>query len=317
MSQCPICSDGCDPTPSQEFSGDCFNRCRYARLLHLDDYITGNPVCAERVYNAIFSDLLAHRDSNKDRRYYWDDRDDTASKVINGVLSVNAAVLMKGYPEWALDRYDFVLMNLYRLFNGDPIPEEVHYVDILGLRRACLVERMGEEPSSVMRSMVGIGYLAESVDGTFVFTQKAWDRLNELIQHNEGSRMAFIALGYDGTADIRRAIKDAISEAGYVPVVMDETQHNNQIVPEMFDYIKRCRFLVMDMTYPNHGAYYEAGLARGMGKQTILTCKADAMHSRDKKTRPHFDVAQQSTVVWADLDELRSKLADRIRMTID
>ena len=43
----------------------------------------------------------------------------------------------------------------------------------------------------------------------------------------------------------------------------------------------------------------------------------DKERFHDEKTRPHFDIAQQSMVLWDDLMDLYDKLAIRMLRTID
>ena len=78
----------------------------------------------------------------------------------------------------------------------------------------------------------------------------------------------------EGSQPIREGFRTAIETCGYFPCIIDEVEHNGQIVPEIFYEIGRSRFLVADVTYPNYGAYYEAGYAQGMiakGIQSTLS----------------------------------------------
>ena len=75
-----------------------------------------------------------------------------------------------------------------------------------------------------------------------------------------------------GTNATREAIRAGIIEAGYSPEFIDEIIHNHQIVPEMLRLIRESRFLILDITDPNYGAYYEAGYALGLGKEVIISC---------------------------------------------
>jgi nucleoside 2-deoxyribosyltransferase len=52
------------------------------------------------------------------------------------------------------------------------------------------------------------------------------------------------------------------------------------------------------------GVYFEAGFARGLGKQVIHTCRDDAPSRR----RLHFDVEQISTIFWRASDAGASRL---------
>lgn len=142
-----------------------------------------------------------------------------------------------------------------------------------------------------------------------------WARVDELQKNlNEKSKTAFVAMKFcDDTKPLREAIKAGIINAGFKPIVMDELEHNNQIVPEMLYQIKQARFLVVDESDCNLGAYYEAGYAAGMGKPVIHIC--NKMRFNDAA---HFDVRQVNTIMWTsdDLDDLSKRLAKRIEATV-
>ena len=319
MSECPICDKRCQLDFIAKYDGECSNNCRFTRILNIsDEIISMEGVEGQKIHNMVFADLVAHRRSERmDRRYYWNKNSDDCFSYEGSMAYINVATLMKNYPEWMLDRYDMVLLNAYHLHKGFPFntgfdgDSEERLTMMTDEDKSCFVLS-----NSILDAMVELGYFTKN-NNVLYFTQKSWTRIAELIQKNEGSKSVFIAIGYKNTEDIVLVLKETITEAGYVPVVMVETHHNNQIVPEMFEYIRRCRFLIMDTTFPNLGAYYEAGLASGLGKPTILTCRKDAKDSDDKGMGPHFDVAQQSMVIWKDLNDLKEKLAERIEMTID
>ena len=54
-------------------------------------------------------------------------------------------------------------------------------------------------------------------------------------------------------------IAPAIMQAGFEPVRIDRTLHNNKIDDEILVQIRKSKFLVCDLTYGNLGAYYEGG----------------------------------------------------------
>lgn len=62
--------------------------------------------------------------------------------------------------------------------------------------------------------------------------------------------------------------------------------------------IRRCRFVVADLSDDNAGAYWEAGFAEGLGKPVFYLCceKDPGDPTRDKKT--HFDTNHRHTVRW-------------------
>ena len=140
-----------------------------------------------------------------------------------------------------------------------------------------------------------------------------WNRIDKLQQeHGKKSNTVFIAMSFaPETQEAREAIKSAITENGFEPRIMDEIEHNHQIVPEMLYQIREARFIVADFTNHNNGAYYEAGYALGLGKEVIHVCNK-ARFGEDG----HFDIKQINTVLWEEPDDLRTKLSARIKATI-
>lgn len=128
----------------------------------------------------------------------------------------------------------------------------------------------------------------------------------------------------DGTKNIREVIRNGITNAGYSAELIDEIIHNKQIVPEMLRLIRESRFLVLDITEPNYGAYYEAGYAQGLGKEVIICCRAEKTNEKltideekySKYIRPHFDIAQKQILFWNDFNDLSKKLSEWIKAII-
>ncbi len=143
-------------------------------------------------------------------------------------------------------------------------------------------------------------------------TVKAMNIIYDLQKAQSNNKNAFIAMKFgDETKELREAIKKAIIDAGYIPRIMDEIEHNHQIVPEMLYEIRNSRFMVAELSYYNNGAYYEAGYGLGIGKEVIHICSNSALEND-----LHFDVAQVNTVVYNNYEELTRKLTQRIRVTI-
>ena len=98
---------------------------------------------------------------------------------------------------------------------------------------------------------------------------------------------------------------------GFNVRIMDEIEHNHQIVPEMLYEIRNSRFVIAELSHHNNGAYYEAGYALGLGKEVIHICD-----KKELKSGLHFDVAQVNTIFYDSIDEIPEKLRKRIEATI-
>lgn len=164
-------------------------------------------------------------------------------------------------------------------------------------------------------------------DGFYVtLLAEGWRRVDELQQQGNDSKDVFVSMSFAPSAkQTREAIRNGIIRAGFSAEFIDEIVHNRQIVPEMFRLIRECRFLVLDISEPNYGAYYEAGYALGLGKEVIITCSAEVFSHKyeseeekkyERYLKPHFDIAQKQILVWNDHEDLSTKLCEWIKALI-
>ena len=141
-------------------------------------------------------------------------------------------------------------------------------------------------------------------------TPTGYRRVDELQKNSSFGRSVLVAMKFgDDTLALRGAIRKGITEAGYISVFIDEVQHNDFITPELLKYIKDSKFVVVDLTHQNNGAYFEEGYAMGLNKQVVQLCK--------KSVQLHFDIAQKNTIFWENEDEISMRLTNRIKATID
>ena len=86
--------------------------------------------------------------------------------------------------------------------------------------------------------------------------------------------------------------------------------HNENIIFKIIAEIRSSQFLVADFTGQNRGVYLEAGFAMGLGRPVIWTCR------KDDFGKTHFDIKQFNHILWEAPEDLREKLADRIKAII-
>ena len=141
-------------------------------------------------------------------------------------------------------------------------------------------------------------------------TSKGYQRIEQLQGNHSEGRDVLVAMSFaKGTEGLREAIKMGIRDAGYHPVLIDEVEHNELITPELLSYIRRSKFVVVDLSHQNNGAYFEEGYAMGLGKPVIQLCKKDV--------KLHFDIAQKNTIIWESESDIPSRLKNRIIATIE
>ena len=131
----------------------------------------------------------------------------------------------------------------------------------------------------------------------------------------------FIAMWFSSEMDAvyKECIVPACIEAGYKPIRVDDEQFNGDITDKIIASIRTTHFTIADLTGYRGGVYYEAGFAKGLGKEVILTCRADWFDGDPKENkRVHFDVNHLSIIQWEESDKasFKQNLKDRIVATL-
>lgn len=238
-----------------------------------------------------------------------------------GFRLVTMEEIRNWYPKTFREKVDLFLLNMDSRTNflGDLVlfTKEMFY-------SAFFVDRnpqgpMGTHPSAVKaqaeffeRYLLEQDLVTTAVNG-FTLQPKGWVRVDELQKDQAKiTKNVFVAMSFaPEMLPIRDAIKDALIECGFVPRIMDEIEHNHQIVPEMLYEIRESRFVIAELTGHNNGAYFEAGYALGYGKEVIQICNKAKFG-----TDGHFDVKQVNTILWEDTADLTKRLIARIKATI-
>lgn len=141
-----------------------------------------------------------------------------------------------------------------------------------------------------------------TADDGYIVTVEGYEAV-ESRKDEEGSLEVFVAMWFDvSTEPVWNAIQSAVRQTGYEPKRIDQTEHNNLIDDEIISHIRRCKFVVADLTQGENGnrgsVYYQAGFARGLGKQVIQTVRKDILE--DKKVA--FDLDHYPTLTWEGSD---------------
>lgn len=275
----------------------------------------------KRKRNLIYEWLIRHKERKQTRHvvfFCYDsfyDSDDCNINTEESPNYINLSLLLRKYPKTLLRRIDEIMLNMMTLYNdmGVFFPVSYHDEDMM----FCETDNPESEISYIIDMMKELGYIVseeDSLDNSIFrcqFTLAGWKRLEELTSYKRDSNQAFIAMKFGReTEDTAKAIKNAVSKMGYLPYKMDEVEHNNQIVPEMFFEISKSKILVIDVSIPNLGAYYEAGYAQALGKEVIVCC------DKAKIAGVHFDISQKNTIMWDSFKDLEAKLSRRIEATV-
>ena len=161
------------------------------------------------------------------------------------------------------------------------------------------------------------GIDASSIDGNdLIDIRLTYDGLAKVLELNESgnqSNKCFVAMSFSNDLyDTRNSIKQAIDDAGFKPILIDEIHIapdvtiNDALIAE----IKKCKFMVADFTQHKHGVYFEAGFALGLKRPVIYLCR------QDEFSHTHFDTNHYPHIIYSNLDELKKKLKTKIEAWI-
>lgn len=255
------------------------------------------------------------------------------------------------FPQTPLEHIDRALLNIHRhisrkegFFTGH-FEIAIDNDDPFCCRTLFCSPRQADDLLEMMASMGYIGGNANRRSKpeplTIKLTPEGLQRIADLqAGQSETSDACFVAMVYHEKTDAYRgAVRSAIEHAGYRADVItaDEGHHNDFIMDRVINMIDDARFVIADLTVlpeipPTHeedktekaekakngvrgGVYWEAGYARGRGKEVIYTCNADDNISEN---RIHFDIEQIVRLQWKNdrLDKFTQTLTSRIVATV-
>jgi hypothetical protein len=147
---------------------------------------------------------------------------------------------------------------------------------------------------------------------TYAPTMGGWQAVEPTLPTEGEPDRCFVAMWFNDEMDpvYKSGFAKAIEECGFKPYLDKEYPTNKSIMDRILSEIRRARFVVADFTGHRQSVYYEAGFARGIGREVIGCCREDEIQNLT------FDTRHLGHVVWKDAADLRQKLADSIRANI-
>ena len=121
-----------------------------------------------------------------------------------------------------------------------------------------------------------------------------------------------------GDLDLNRVFEDifkpAVKQAGFELLLLSDIKKAGLIDVKLRVEIQASDFIIADLTHDNHGAYWDACYAEGLGKDVIYTCEK----VKFEKEGTHFDANHHLTITWdkSNLQEAGENLKASIRATL-
>ncbi|MEA4968087.1 MAG: hypothetical protein VB048_08245 [Bacteroidaceae bacterium] len=132
----------------------------------------------------------------------------------------------------------------------------------------------------------------------FRLSINGWKRYQNLKKGIIDSNKAFLAMKFDSkyiTNQLIEQIKITVSETGYELESLLDKQKAGLIDDHLRQRIKNSKFLIVDLSDNNEGAYWESGYGEGLGKTVIYICEKSIFEAT-KGT--HFDTNHHLTVIY-------------------
>lgn len=249
-----------------------------------------------------------------------------SSNVIENVF--DCQTLLEKYPKDFIQRLDRTLWNIAMRTNFSPI----NCCNFIKRDFFYTFSRNFEEGVQVLNFLKQRGDIDfEKIDNSVLnvhLTITGYERIRKIQLGQINGSYAFVAMWFEKDSNrmeiFRQSVCDAIRLAGYECKIVDTHEHNNFIMDEVINLINNAKFVVADFTSSPEeinkngevdkgvrgGVYFEAGYAKGKGKELICTCYED----EDSQKRRHFDIMQINTIFWCreNKKELVKRLYHRI-----
>ena len=172
------------------------------------------------------------------------------------------------------------------------------------------------------RKLITIGNIDRLMDGT-IFTGvnlslDGWEKYEEEKRGSLDGNYGFIAMKF-GDDELDKFVHDVVKpsirrELSIELVDLRDVAEAGIIDDIMRVKIRDAKFVIADLTHDNHGAYWEAGYAEGLGKPVIYICE----NTKFEDTGTHFDVNHCTTIPWSkdDADGFCEKLTATLRRSL-
>lgn len=108
--------------------------------------------------------------------------------------------------------------------------------------------------------------------------------------------------------NVHQIIKEVSSQFNINTIRIDDVHSSEMITKEIIEKIENSNIIFVDLSYGRPNVYYELGYAHGLKidkKRIILMAK--------KGTKLHFDIAGMRTIMYSSSNDLKKKLAGRLK----
>ena len=210
-------------------------------------------------------------------------------------------------------------MNLIRQI-GDEIYQSGKPIGRFGVENAFskeLIQELANRNIIKFANIVALG--GRQAFQNVNLTLEGWERYKKEKRGEFEGHYGFIAMQFNDPAldsFIENIVKPTVKEeTGYDLVDMRDVAQAGVIDNIMRVQIRDAAFVIADLTHDNHGAYWEAGYAEGLGKPVVYICEK----TKFEKEKSHFDTNHCTTVPWSrdESEKFSQELIATLRRSLD
>ncbi|MBN1997122.1 hypothetical protein JW935_06190 [candidate division KSB1 bacterium] len=243
--------------------------------------------------------------------------DDETKKedLVCGYPRISVNELLAQFPQTAGEFLNRILLNLSRLA---PRPFSEISLSFRRPDNLYLFTKDTGECITILKELSEQGLIRDGnstqQELRKILTLRSWEIIENLQNSAIDSKKTFVAMWFDSTMKdfYEKGIKPAVEKAGYIAVRIDLKEFNDKICDELIAEIKRSKFLIADFSGLRSGVFFEAGFAKGLGREVIFTVREVDV----EKLKEHFDTRQYNHIVYDSPEDLQKKLYNRICATI-
>ena len=218
-------------------------------------------------------------------------------------------------------------MNLIRFIgdqvskSGKPLYELPEISEKIGAPSEEFFDKLIEElyERGLIRMMDPVKTMGGTTFLDVTLSLEGWEQYEAEKRGKLEGNSGFIAMQFgdpDLESFVQEVVKPAVkNEIGYDLVDMRDIGRAGIIDNIMRVQIRDAKFVIVDLTHDNHGAYWEAGYAEGLNKPVIYICEKEKFEEQ----RTHFDTNHCTTVPWSkdDHEGFRKELVATLRRSLD
>ena len=315
--KCIFCRSECEISRVPNIHSAHEYNCKYCGTYLLDEFLLQcDPLISDKNNKFKIACVLNERRLKGLLGIALSNKTDIENTVL-GYSEISTKDILNEYPIKAGDFLNRMLLNLSRLihqpfdaitldFNRRPA-DSLHFYALDKIACEAILDELAAQGLIRCES--------NSIDiRTIYLTIKCWEIIENLQSNEIDNKKVFVAMWFNKTMNdyYEKGIKKAIEDAGYIPIRIDFQDFNEKICDEIIAEIRRSKFLIADFSDLRSGVFFEAGFAKGLGREVIFSVR----ESDVEKLKEHFDTRQYNHIVYESPEDLHRKLLNRILATI-